>query len=193
MATLKIKLTGAAPLLMHSERLVDPTNEHTKRVAEMAKRAKSSKTEAAYAALKRAEWEGGMYLDEKGRPCIPASNILAALGDGARKSKQGKAVKSGVFCAVENFALEYDGPTKLDELFADGRFIDYRGTKVTTARVMRCRPRFPEWSCVVEIVYIEEVIARETVLRAFELGGMLAGIGDYRPQHGRFSIEVVSG
>lgn len=191
-STLKIKLTGLAPLLMHSEQLVDPTNEHTKRISALAKKAKAAKTEAAYYQLKRAEWEGGLYLNAKGLPCIPASNILAALGDGARKSKLGKQAKSGVFCEVPDFLLEHKGPKKLDDLF-DAGFSDYRGCKVGQARVMRCRPKFAEWSVTADLVYIPEVLPREAVLGALETAGLMCGLGDYRPQHGRFSIEVLKG
>ncbi len=76
-----------------------------------------------------------------------------------------------MFCEVPDFVLEHGGPRKLDELF-DAGFFDYRGTKVGQARVMRCRPKFPEWSVTVELTYIPEVLPREAVLGALETAGL---------------------
>jgi len=62
-------LVGSTPLMMHSERLADPTNAMTKRLKSLT--AKKKKTDEALAAIKQAEWEGGLYLNDEGEPAVP--------------------------------------------------------------------------------------------------------------------------
>ncbi len=185
-------ITGVTSLLMHSERLADPTNPATKELKKIA--AKRGKTDDDLAALKELEWRVGLYLDAKGRPAVPVDWLLAALKEGARHVKLGKQAQAGIFDpGTPYFALAFDGPKKggLDALYADGRFCDYRGVGVNGKRVMRSRPCFPGWSLTFSLDFDPETIEGAQIEAALETAGRLKGIGDYRPRFGRFVVTAV--
>lgn len=186
MQQLDVTLTGTAPLLMHNERLADPTSKWSKALKSIS--GKRKKTDEDLADLKRAEWFGGIYTDEAEKPVVPVDWVLAAALAGAKKSKDGPKVKSGVFEVAPHSLLKFDGPGSLEELYDDGRFIDYRGVGVNGKRIMRCRPRFPNWSIDVSLMFDATVVDGRELLRFIEVAGSLIGIGDYRPRFGRFTV-----
>lgn len=185
---MKYLLTSRSPLLMHSERLADPTNPKTRELKKLS--STRPKTDEIFEQMRRVEWEGGLYMNERG-PCLPEGNVLATLGDGARKSKLGKQVKAGVFGASTTFDLLYDGPREIEAMYADARFADYRSVGVNQARVMRCRPSFEVWSCEIDLVILEELISEEQVFDALTTAGAQCGVCDHRPQYGRFAVSRV--
>lgn len=187
--TLKLKLVGVSPLMMHNGQLADPTNKFTKAVKQISSRRK--KTDEDFAELKRIEWLGGLYLDEKGEVAITADMILGCVIGGAKKNKNGPGAKAGVYEKAPFFKLVYDGPTKPEELYDDGRFCDYRGVKVGTARVMRSRPIFGSWSVSVALEVDTEIIDSKDVIQAIAVAGEKIGLGDYRPRFGRFTVARI--
>jgi hypothetical protein len=194
MATLQAKIMGSTPgLLMHNERLADPTNKISKQVNALA--TKKKKSDAEFLELKRVEWFGGLYLNSEKIPAVPVAWILAAMINGAKKSRLGPLAKAGLYPPLKGdgyFPLIYDGPKDLDQLFEDGRFVDYRIVRVTTNRIMRSRPVFPAWSLDFSIEYDEDTISPSDVDKALERAGTLCGLGDHRPQYGRFIVESVT-
>lgn len=191
MKTFKATIVGVTPLLMHSERLADPTNEHTKKLKKLT--AKRQKTDEDLILIKKVEWRGGLYLDDEDRPAVPVDWLLAAIKEGARKSKLGKMAEAGVYDpGVPFFRLTFDGPEGLEDLYECGRFCDYRGVGVGGKRVMRARPCFPGWSLTFHLDYDPEVIEGGQIADALSKVGQLRGIGDYRPRFGRFVVSEVS-
>lgn len=190
METFEATLKGTAPLLMHNERLADPTGKWSKALKVLSK--KRAKSDDDLAALKRAEWEGGLYEDETGAPVVPVDWVLAAILGGGKRFKIGPLVKAGVFAVKDCFPLQFDFKKKTDHeaLFNDGRFVDYRGVVITRSRVMRCRPHFPGWSLDVALSFDPITIDRSQLLQALETAGQLIGMGDYRPRFGRFTVEA---
>lgn len=193
MKTFKATIRGLAPLMMHNERLADPTATETR--ALKAKTSSRKKTDEDLEEIKRLEWFGGIYADDKGRPSIPAGWVWAALIAGAKKSKQGPQAKAGIFDAGPHalyFPLKFEGPKTLEALFADGRFTDTRGVGVQGSRVMRTRPVFPNWTAEIEVMYDPDTIDGADVEKALAQCGKLLGLGDYRPRFGRFEVLEVS-
>lgn len=187
MKKIKLTLKGSAPLLMHNERLANPRDEHAVRLKALTSQRK--KTPELSDQIARAEWFGGLY-EHDGRVVLPADNVLAALKEGARKRKLGRQAEAGVFATQRYFYLEYDGPTDLEALWADGRFLDFRSVGIGQRRVMRARPRFDEWSVTVELAFDPEIISGEDVIEALETAGLTVGLCEKRPQFGRFSVDV---
>lgn len=185
---IEVRIVGAAPLLMHNGRLSNPLDPATKRLKEFT--SKRKKTDEDHIATARAEWDGGLYLDADGLPCIPGAMLDAMIAEGAKKSKMGKLFKSAVFTDAESYALEYDGPKDTDKLYADGRFIDSRGVGVQTSRVQRTRPRFGKWALNFAVTIIPGAgVNPKDVYTALQNGGILVGLGDFRPRFGRFVVE----
>lgn len=189
LSTIKVKLTGVAPLLMHNGQLADKRNEFTKALASLTSAKK--KTEEALDDISKAEWYGSLYQKD-GVVGLPGDVVYSAVVEGARKDKRGKDAQAGVFESEAFYPLQYSGPKNLEKLFSDGRFTDVRGVAVSQKRIMRTRPIFREWSCIVSLSVQEDIIETKDVLTALEKCGALVGIGDYRPRFGRFVAEALS-
>ena len=56
---------------------------------------------------------------------------------------------------------------------------------------MRTRPIFEEWAVEVEVGFNPEILNRATLIDWMKTAGELVGIGDWRPQNGRFQVSVV--
>jgi hypothetical protein len=81
--------------------------------------------------------------------------------------------------------------TLFRSLWADPDFVDCRGVKVGTAKIMRYRPIFRNWSLRASIMINEDVVNVNEVQKAAQDAGALIGLGDYRPRFGRFNVEFV--
>lgn len=178
MDTIKIRITGTAPLLVHSDRLANPLDPLTKEIKTYT--GKRKKTDDDHLAIARLEWTGGMYYDDKIGPSIPGRNVKAMLITAAKKSKDGPKAKTGLIVSEDKIKLIYSGPRTLDAMWDDGRFTDMRCVGVMNARTMRCRPVFPEWAIEFSVIYDASVVDKADILRFCDVGGRLVGMGDYR-------------
>ncbi len=188
METLEATLTGTLPLIMHNGQLADPLNKWSKEIAKLS--SVRNRTDEQTMEMRKMEWFGSLYLDEKGRIALPGSSVMACLVDGAKKTKHGQAVKRGVIVSQEFFPLIYEGPTNLETLWGDSRFVDMRPAKLNkSASVVRTRPIFRSWSVDVAFFVSEDEIDIADVVAALEYAGERKAIGDYRPQYGRFEVS----
>lgn len=199
MKKLQFKMSGVAPLLMHNERLADPTDPVARAMKEVT--AKRKKTDSDYERLAFLEWTGSLYTTEPltvaqdeivkgGVLAIPGKMIEGFLIKAGKQRRQGDAFKAGVFVEEEYIPLDIPGKvTNLNALWRDRNFRDVRGCKVGQAKVMRTRPRFNTWALSGELTYIPDVINERDIKEAFEVAGRLCALGDYRPKFGRFEVE----
>ena len=183
---ISLKLIGVGPMLMHASRLADPLDPMTKALAAIT--SKRVKTDADYDRIAELEWRGGLWLAE-GRPCLPPHCLKAVLVEGARRRKKG-IIARAAFLADGPALLEYDGPTTLNELWADARFRHREMVRVRDALTARTRPCFPEWSARVDGSYLPSMINRGELIEFFRLAGP-HGLGDRRPDYGRFRVEEI--
>lgn len=184
--TLRVRITGVTPLLMHNGQLADPTNEWAKRMKQIT--AKKKKTESDYEELGRLEWFGSLYLKD-GKPCIPGEVIEGTIVTGAKKKRIGNAAKGGVVC-LDSFPLENGGAdlSNLDKLWADAKHVNKARVKVQQNTVVRTRPQFMPWSCEGEIQYDPSLINKSEVLSALQEAGAMC---DWRPKYGRFEAKEI--
>ena len=186
--TIKVRLIGDRPLLMHSGRLADPLDEISGNLAKIT--GKRAKTRADHEEIARIEWYGGLWLS-KDLPCIPAEAIEASFINGARAKKKAKQARAGLM--VTGPALvDYDGPRQLDELWKDPAFRLRHSVRVSNARTMRTRPRFNAWSADVVATFLPTMLDRTEVIEIFQIAGFQEGLGDWRPKYGRFSVELIN-
>jgi len=188
---ISVQIRGTSPLLMHNPQMVDPNCEWNMRIKELT--GKRKKTEADFKAIEMLEWYGGMY-SESGVVVQPTSKLRKCLINTARISKQGKTAERALIFSELNVPLIHDGPSSIDELFADPRFTSRLSVGVQGKRVMRVRPKFPVWSMKLTGLFIEDAGMNFAELqRLVELAGQVEGIGDNRVNgYGRFIGEVVS-
>jgi hypothetical protein len=184
--TTTFTIKGITPIIMHNGQLSDPLNEHTQALAKLT--SKRKKTLEDHKAVSKCEWHGGLYVDEDGAPCLPGEVIEAALCEGAKKYKLGKAAKGGIIVAG-NYKLEYKGPKQIDKLWADGGFMKRASVKVGQARVIRTRPIFPVWSCTFDVQWDSSLVNDESTLHEIVEAAGVSGIGDWRPKFGRFEVD----
>lgn len=197
LVSFKVTLRSLGPMLLHNGRLADPLDHATRALADASKkRGKSAEDHEAVAA---AEFAGSLYYSTKiGRVAIPAMMIEAAIRDGGKAHKLGKTMRYSVSvrstigsedAPVFDIPLDYDGPTKPEDLYADQRFRDRRQVSVGQSKVMRTRPRFDEWSLTFIVDIDAESVDPAVVHRALEMAGRRVGIGDFRPTFGRFIVD----
>lgn len=179
---------GRSPLIQHNAQLSNPANEFAKKIKKIS--AKRNKTEADHDRMAELEFKGGLYVDENNRVILPASGLEAVIRDGAKKSKEGKVVQSGVFVEEDAF-LVYDGPQDGNDLWEDKKFVSQMSVRVGQARIIRTRPIFKKWSCDVEVVFNDSVVTEDQLVGWLQTAGEQCGAFDYRPKHGRFTVEVI--
>jgi hypothetical protein len=185
---IRMTLTGTASLLMHNAQLSDPLNSYTKSLKEVS--SKRTKTEDDHWEMARIEFLGGLYHDDELGPYIPGANLHRCLNEGAKLNKLGRHVERGVVVLSERLPLAYIGPRDMDGLWADENFRSRLSVGVTTSRVMRTRPMFRNWMLEADLMVDTQQLDFDQICGIAEKAGAMIGLGDYRPHHGRFTVEV---
>jgi len=184
--TARAKITGVSPLVSHNIRCSNPLDPLVKEIKKITSRRK--KVDQDLMDLAELEWQGGLYLTEDMKPCIPGLNIEACLVDAAKSRRLGKTFKASVFIDGLH-VIKHDGPDDLKELQADPRFrwsgmMGLRGSKI-----LRCMPMFPNWSLSFELKFQSEAVDPDILQQMLEYAGENCGLGTLRPRHGRFMVE----
>lgn len=186
--TLKFRITGTAPLLMHNGDLADYRYKWTKAIKKIS--GKRNKSEEDHEEMARLEWCGGLYLKD-GTPCIPGFVLESAIvgpGGPARKVRKGKQAAAGVM-VVADFPLEYDGPKDIEELWESKEFEFRWRVRIKGSRIIRTRPMFRDWTVTVEVKVNPVLVDPEDIVSWMKVLGEEVGIMDWRPKFGRFKIE----
>lgn len=183
------KLTSSAPLLQHNGQTADPLNKWSKLLKSIS--GKRNKTDADHEEMAHIEFLAALYMNAEG-PIIPNTLLEATIINGAKKMKEGQVSKSGCFC-LDHARLEYDGPRTAEELWTDERFRFAAAVRVGQARVMRMRPRFDEWAATITLQIEDSLVNVAQADRWLQIAGTQIGLGDWRPQFGRFTVERLNG
>jgi hypothetical protein len=197
--TVKVRLDGVQPMLMHSNQTCNPLNKFAKAIKAIT--AKRKKTDEDYEALSKLEWEAGLYFDEKGGPFVPSINVEGMLRDAAKKLKKGTDVKQSVRIFPLEIPLGYNGPRDLEGLkkiaFSGDKvngedFFDSRGVGVNMGKtIMRTRPRFNKWWIEFDIISDDTVFNMDDIIQILAIAGSKIGLSDYRPRYGTFEFSIV--
>ena len=185
--TIKIRLVGERPLLMHSGRLADPLDEIACDLAKVA--SKRPKPRADHEQVARIEWHGCLWLSND-CPCLPAEAVEASFINAARSRKKTKQARAGLM-VMQPSLLDYDGPDAIEELWSNPAFRFRHSVRVGNARTMRTRPRFPTWRAVVVATFLPSLLDRTEEIAIFKIAGFQEGIGDWRPKYGWFTVEEI--
>lgn len=184
-----LNITGSAPLLMNSNTLADPLSDAKKRMTRISEKRK--KTDEDHIAMRRIEFEAGLYLDPEDGPYLPGANIAKSLLMAARIRRNGPKVERGLIMVSPINRLEYEGPRDVSGLWSDLRFRNTAPVKMQgRTTVIRCRPMFPKWSCVATALVNPSVLPREELEEIAVDAGQMIGVGDWRPWHGRYEATV---
>jgi hypothetical protein len=182
------RLISDCPLLMHNGQTSDPLNKFSKAMKAIS--GKRKKTEADHEEMARIEFLSGLYMGKAG-PVLPATMIDACIVNASKKSREGPLAKAGFFTKAAA-PLEYDGPRMAEELWADERFRHTARVRIQTSSVMRTRPIFSDWSAIVTVALEVDLVNVSQLDAWFNVAGTQIGLGDWRPQHGRFTAVRLS-
>jgi hypothetical protein len=186
MEKIRYKITGTRPLIICNSRLANPLDPVVREIKKITD--KKKKTDEDLTEKLRMQWKGALYLNEKGQVVIPSDNVWKAMLEGARKSKSGKQVESGVMADALDYVLDYQGPKDVNKLIETEAF-DIRMCGLRGSRIPVARPFFRTWSLAVGFHYEPSVINSETIDEAMMAAGELVGLGTYRSKYGRFEVE----
>ena len=131
------------------------------------------------------EAEKSAYRTQDKKLFLPATHFKASMIKSAvefpykGKKTFKEFIKSGIFIVEPEIILD---PQKYT--------IHEEPVVIQRARVMSWRPRFDKWSCkfVLEITD-EEIIKMQNAKDILENAGKYKGVGDHRPEYGRFKIK----
>lgn len=193
MKTFTVKIEGVAPLLMENETLLNPFEPLSIRLHEITRKGSRKRTEQDEKELFWISFQANLYWSESiPGPVVPTKNVKACIRDGAKHFREGKKVKAGLTINTEAdfLPLIYAGRFQQPALlYKDPRFIDIRGVRRKSVRIIACRPRFNEWGLEIPIGYDPEVIkSKEDVLKFLAAAGRYEGLCSYKPEFGRFKI-----
>ena len=191
--TIKMRWIGIRPILMHSSRLVDPTDPRTQRLQQAVTESKGAKNQnmELNEVKSRLEWEAGIYWTEQDGLHIPAEAVLACLKEGAKKSRQGKQVTAAVITPKDVYPILGKYPKTLDGLWEEG-YYKRCPAKVGQARVIRTRAEIPAgWIIEPEFEFNPADINASDIYKHAEAAGRMVGILDWRPRYGRFEVELI--
>lgn len=183
---IKVTLEGVVPLLCHNGDLCDPFYGPAQAMKEVTKKRK--KTEDDLLALRKLEFLGGLYLNDKGLPCLTADVILGLLSAAGAKLKSKKEMQAGVFTDEDYYAIDFPGSKDPEVMYSKKDHVHVKRAKVGMSAIMRVRPRFKQWKISFVLNIVTDVIDERTVREALELAGRVVGIGDWRPRYGRYNV-----
>ncbi|WP_293666378.1 hypothetical protein [uncultured Parabacteroides sp.] len=189
MRTLKFKIIGVSPLLMHDDKTANPFNEYSKQLKAISSKRKKSDDDLLEMA--RIEWMAGLYYTKEQGYFIKAECFEGTFLAAAKAKKLGKPFKESV-SIPDNPSLEFKHKKLVpDQLFELDEYKDFRTVKIMSSKVIRCRPIFNQWSCEIEIWFDETRLNEEEVIQIVEYGARYIGVCDYRPKYGRFTVERI--
>lgn len=189
MEQIKLKITGTSPLMMHSDRLANPLLPESK--AHRALTSKRKKVDSDHEDIAKSEFISGCYWDAENKFFIPGANLDATFLGGAKLSKMGVHWRRGALVLEQRVKLLHEGPNTPEALWDDNRFVDCRGVKIGTSKVMRYRPVFLQWAAELTVAVNTDVLNVGEAKKAIEDAGKLIGTCEFRPRFGRFGVCYV--
>ena len=139
-----------------------------------------------------------------GKLCHPSACFRASLMKAATNHKFGKmSAASAVEVAVHLPVADYFPVLDAEGKPAKSYVIDKRTVVVNKSRIVRCRPKFPEWKMQIELEIDDDFVSPEQVTDLLNIMGSKIGLGEFRPERdygkgmkgagkfGRFTAELV--
>jgi hypothetical protein len=199
--TIDVVLVGTTPLMVKSDRTVDPFDSYVVQMKPLTKKGQK-RTEEDIALLRRLEWEAGLYYSDEHGPFIPGWNLTRSIRGGAERGK-GKDTIRAIICE-EVVPIIYDGPRDIDGMYAAGAgrdFVDVRRVvnKGGGGSTMRARPRFNKWRLETTIEIDTAVLDEDDLIRFIVAAGKYEGLGEFRPgspkggHYGKYRLDKING
>jgi hypothetical protein len=204
--TLRRRISGISPILLHNSRLSDPLFPLCKAMRLIHDKKAKEKTDIDHAVLAHLEWSGGMYhtgsfsLDatmtqvvftDDARVIIPGEMIEGLMKTASAKRRMRKQFEAALI-SDGTWNLIYDGPKNINELAKDPNFSMRASAQVNKSRVQRTRPIFRKWAVEFEVTLDTSIVNEVAFDEVLALGGRLCGLGTWRPRYGRYVVEAIN-
>ena len=127
-----------------------------------------------------------LYIDENGKPIVPAFCVLSCLRNSAVNfkvpGKGKKTFKNFIYSGVE--VLPEDIPVISD----DGWEIDLKPVVIGRGRIIKARPKFKEWELEFQVKIIDPIVTPTYLKEIVVDAGKYSGLLDFRPLFGLFEV-----
>lgn len=201
MKTLKVKIEGVKPLILHNGQGANPIDNREmpnflqkkfgcKLYREAIKpiSSKRGKTEKDHINLSELSFYSSLYLNDKKQIILPAENLERMLETQAIANRKGATFKRAV-SIDEDVILEFPNKNKpLKALYDLHKYI-VMGV-VSRSKVSVTRAIFPKWSATFKISYDPKQINEAEIKDNLALGEFY-GSFERRPKFGRYKFKVV--
>ena len=183
----RFRITGTTPILMNSPLgMKKPGSDGSAKV----KKVPSPEEEAASL----------LYRNEDGTVYGPAG-FKSAITTAAKGMKFGKVgapgvIKGSVFTPIDGERIPLFDPKTKKPLTDKDYTVDSRRAVIPSsgAGIVKSRPRFERWGCIVELDIETDFITPDAVLGLMKKAGQTVGYMDFRPEcggsFGRFEAEL---
>jgi len=131
MRTLKVRITGKAPLIMHKDTLANPL--HPSTIAHKLMTDQKKKPHELHLAIAKSEFIAGCYWNKDSGFLIPGQNLDSCLIAAAKLQKLGVKFKQGVQVVEDELLLDGFSNKTPDEIWENLDHVDVRGVKVGQA------------------------------------------------------------
>ncbi|CAN8142530.1 conserved hypothetical protein [uncultured Thiomicrorhabdus sp.] len=192
MQTLNVKFKGIDTLLVNNPQTSDPLNKYAKEHKRIY--SKRSKTDEDVLKMREIELRSKIYWDDEIGLYVPSTWVLASItGISWARGKVSKtAIRSAVFPSEPKLKLEFEGSSSIKEpidIVKNDKFHNVVSLKQGQNRLVKASPIFHKWSFRLDIDFDPSVINENELKDLITHGAMYGGFGDFRPTHGRATVE----
>jgi hypothetical protein len=177
---MKLELEGLSPLLMHKF--------SDKKQTEMVEKQQQKGARQKEARDIDAEVQEAIHYDANGKVAFPACGFKRAAIEAAPYIENlDKKLAKGSFHVMGDLV-----PISFSKQVVNKTTVRLSGPGRTA--MVRFRPEFQDWSCVLHIKYNPSQISSEQIVNLFNVGGFHIGVGEWTPQHngsyGMFQVKT---
>lgn len=208
--TYRVVLQGETPLLMNNGSIA-PNPLHS--ISKLKKQftGKRKKSDDDLNTIATLEWYTALYLDgehevilsdedsdkdiitfgESKVTMLGGNIVKAMIVSAGKKNRRGTAYKESLKVSPV-CDLKFDGNPDPNLMFQQSRFIDVRPVVVQRSRLMRTRPRIPNWELSFDLSFFSDVLNVAEIKESLDIAGNIIGLCDFRPacggDFGMFSV-----
>jgi len=173
----KVKIKGTVPLLMQS-----PQSMIQDRID--GKNTKRGREEITI----EEEAKRCLYTDSSGNIIVPSLCLLASIKSAAVNrlvpGKGKKTYKNYIYSGIRI------SPVNIPLQTSNGWEVDLKSVVIGSARIVKARPRFDDWSLEFDLSIVDPVIVSSALKEIIIDAGKYNGLLDFRPLFGLFSVET---
>jgi len=137
-------------------------------------------------------WPIKAWANTKGAVYIPRIFFKRSLEEaaqflGLQIPGKGKSTYTKHFLAGVQIASDMELDITRDDLQCVPINCHADGKKGSGKRVVRHFPQVPEWSGVLTVLVVDELVTKDVLIKHFDTAGTMIGIGSFRPRSGNSS------